>query len=488
MTKIEKTRYALHRAVKAVDAAGERHGMIVGGAFALIAAGLFAVMSISAGPLYNLNDIGGWDNRVLFIAMAAAVVFTLLLAAAMLCQKGTLRIVLRQIIVMAGVYILLMTINQKTYIYRDVVQPIVRAMDGGGLAAGLAMESSLSAPAMTMLYLITRGPVYDMYLVKLACIAAFVVLGLLACRAADRVGAGIRSEVVLALCMILPQGVMNAACSAQTDVIAAALLAGALMLGIYKKEESPAKRWATAAALGLAIAVSGVALYALPVFVWLAKERRFGGRELAAALAIPAVLCIPAMVCGMGVGEALMSLLRANIGLPAYASGAPNMMSIVPRAVVEEMPGWFMLSRLPEVDAVTNAQPFYTEAHYEVAMHGMTLAGLTIFAGMCAYVYQNKEMDGARRAFVLLLSALLVCPNVTSGAWLIADALCIWLIVMKPGMRLPACMVLFATAGASCYPMTRELLLPMILAFALCFAAVCMAVGVLPMGGKNSEE
>lgn len=488
MTKIEKTRYVMRHAAKRVNGIGEKHRLVVGGAFALVLAGLLAVMNVDAGPLRNLNDIGGWSNRALFIGMTAAAHFTLMMAAAWLCRKGTARLLLRQAIVTAGLYILLMAINQKTYIYKEVVQPIVRAMDVGGLAAGLAMESSLSAPATTLLYLITRGPVYDMYLAKLAAIFASLSLGVIACWAADRAEAGIRSEVVLALCAILPQGMMNAACCAQTDVIAAALLAGSLAIILYNKEESAAKRWAAAVLYGMAIAVSGAALYAVPVYIWLMMQKRFGGRELAAAIAMPVALCIPAMLCGMGAGEALSSLLRANLGLPAYASGAPNVMNIVPRAAVEEMPGWFMLGRLPEVDTVTNAQPFYTEAHYAQAVTGVTLAALAAYAGVCAYVYKNEKLDGAGKAFVLMLTALMACPGAASGAWMIADALCIYAIVMKPRLRLPACMALFATAGASCYPMTGEVLLTMILAFALCLAAVCIALGVISVGKTDAEE
>ncbi|MCI6376102.1 MAG: hypothetical protein MR821_12535, partial [Clostridiales bacterium] len=32
-----------------------------------------AALNVSAGPLGNLNDIGGWNNRLLFILMTAAV-------------------------------------------------------------------------------------------------------------------------------------------------------------------------------------------------------------------------------------------------------------------------------------------------------------------------------------------------------------------------------------------------------------------------------
>ena len=49
-------------------------------------------------------------------------------------------------------------------------------------------------------------------------------------------------------------------------------------------------------------------------------------------------------------------------------------------------------------------------------------------------------------------------------------------------------MVLFATAGASCYPMTEEVLLPMVAAFLLCLLALLMVLGIVPMPGRREKE
>ena len=88
----------------------------------------------------------------------------------------------------------------------------------------------------------------------------------------------------------------------------------------------------------------------------------------------------------------------------------------------------------------------------------------------------------------LVLSALLACPNVTSGIWLAMDVLCLYAILAAPELRLPACMVLFATACSSCYPMTEEVMLPMVYAFVLCLTALCMLMGVMPMERTGREE
>ena len=88
----------------------------------------------------------------------------------------------------------------------------------------------------------------------------------------------------------------------------------------------------------------------------------------------------------------------------------------------------------------------------------------------------------------LVLGILIACPNVTSGAWLAADVLCLYALLAAPKLRLPACMVLFATACTSVYPMTEEVMLPMVYAFALCLGALCMLLDVIPMGREEKAH
>ncbi|MBP3657145.1 MAG: hypothetical protein J6K32_10675 [Clostridia bacterium] len=452
----------------------------LGAACALLLAALLALHNVSAGPLGNLHDIGGWSNRALFIAMTAAVHAAVLLLAVMTSRVSFARTLLRQVLLTAGLYILLQAINQKTFAYVTQIQPIVRAMDGGGLAAGLAMESSLSAPALTLLYLITRGPVYDMYLVKLFAVACMLGLSLLAVREADARGLGIRAEVLLALCMILPQGFLNAACTAHIEIAAVLLLAVSLALAF---DERP-RMTAACLCLGAACAVSGAALYALPVYLWLAHRGTLPAKRLALAAVPPLVLCLPAVLCGMGALDALASLIRANISLPVHASGTPAMLSLIPRANPLEMPEIFQLSRLPALDLITNDQPFYQQAHYEQLAAGLTAAGLALYMGACALAYRSKK-PALDRAMILLLGALLVLPAATTSAWLLLDIVCLYALLAAPRLRLPACLLLFATAGGSCYPMTGEVLLPGAAAFGLCFAALCMLLDVIPTGAKE---
>ena len=176
------------RALCRADERLSRHALALGLLFAALLAAGTAAYCMSAGPLRNLNDIGGYRNRMLFTAMAALVHALLLAATALLYRRSALRLMLRQLLVTACFLIMLLAINQKTHAYVQTLQPIVRQMDTLGLLAIPGADTNLSAPALTLLYLITRGPVYDMYLVKLFAIACDVLLALLIMRAADARG------------------------------------------------------------------------------------------------------------------------------------------------------------------------------------------------------------------------------------------------------------------------------------------------------------
>lgn len=455
------------------------------GAGALLAAlfsGALALLNIDVGPLCNLHDIGGWANRALMIALTAAVHFGALLCCAALSRVRFSRVALRELILSVGLYIALQAINQKTYAYVNVVQPLIRAMDEGGLAAGLAMESAFSAPALTLLYAITRGPVYDMYIVKLFCIGCFLLLALLAMDAADRRGLGIRAEVILTLALILPQGFLSAACAAQTEVAALLLLALSLALG------SRGRGTLCALCFGAAAALSGAALYALPVYLLLGKKKGMRAGTLALALVPALALLVPALLCGMGPVAAVGSLFRANVMTPQYASGAPCWASLLPRPEVGEMSGYFMLRRLPAIDEVTNAQEFYTPQHFALMARGLTLGALAVYMGVLALVARAGAWSGLRRALAVTLAALLACPAATGGAWLAVSLLSVFVLAAEPGLRLPACLILFATAGAAALPVTQETLLPEAAAVGLCVLALCMLLGVVPMGREEEEH
>ena len=459
-----------------------RHRVVLGVLLALGLAALLAVNNVSSGPLKNLNDIGGWSNRALFIAMTAVVHAGVLIACAVLSQCSFARVALRELILTAGFYIMLLAINQKSYAYVQVMLPAVRAMQSGGFAAGMAMETGLSAFALTLLRLLSATPVYPMYMMKLLAIASLLAICLMMMRAAERNGLGIRTEVLLALCVILPQGFMNAAATALVDVTAVALLMGALTLQFGCQRP---KAIAAATVYGLACAVSGVCLYALPVFVlagW--KDGSYKKAQTVFALVWLASL-LPAVIGGAPVGSALSGLVYANFAAPAYASGSAGVYNLIPRALVTEIPQYAAaLRHLPAIDQVTNAQQFYTQEHFVIATRGVMLAGLAAYCGAFALMLKSgKSM--LERVFVLVLAALIVCPGATSGAWLICDALCLYAILAKPHLRLPACLVLFATMCASSYPMTEEVMLPMVYAFALTLIALLMLLDVVPLGREE---
>lgn len=476
----------LFAALDRLDQRLTRHGRLLGALLAALLAGALAAYNIASGPLSNLNDIGGWSNRALFIAMTACVHGALLLVMTLLCRERFSRLALRQLILTAGMVILLTAINQKTYAYVKGLQPLVRAMDEQGLAAAANWETNLSAPAMTLLYLITRGPVYDMYLVKLACIGCYLLLAVLLMYAADRMGLFLRAEALLTFAVILPQGFMNAACSALPELAALALLGAAFTLAFGMDRP---QQMASLACFGAACALCGACLYALPVYGWMAYQKKIKAKQLLLVPAVMLALCLPVIFAGAPVIKAIVSLFEANFGLPPYAGGAPGLFHIIPRAVVEETPQYApILRHLPQLDLITHEQQFYTQEHFAAVMHGMTLAAFAAYMGLCAWVWNSEKQSTLRRIMAVVLGALVFCPNVTAGAWLAVDLLCLYALLSAPQLRLPACMVLFATAAGSCYPMTEEVLVPMIASFALCLLALLMLTGVIPMNQEDGEE
>lgn len=470
--------FSISQEAKRLDCFLTKHRFGFSVLLATALSGVLAVYNVSSGPLHNLNDIGGWSNRALFIMMSAAVHGALLMGGAFLSNVCFSRTALRQVILTAGYFILLIAINQKTYWYVQVLQPLVRAMDAG-FSVGMQAESHFSAPAKILIYLITRGPVYDMYLLKLVAIGCYLATVLLVVYAAEQHHLGIRAEVLLALCVILPQAFMNVACSAMA-VEMVALLLFAISLKLHSNDKK--SMIAAMICFGTACALYGACLLALPVTI----NRKNWKCQSIVSVGVMIALCIPAVLGGMAVSDAVSSLFGAVLGVPVYAGGAPGVANLIPRAVVEEIPQYAAILRhLPQLDLVTNNQVHYTRVHFEIVMHGFAWAGFAAYVGLYAMVRYRWEKTVLHSMLTLLLGALIVSQGVTSGAWLALDLICLYALLYAPKLRLPSCLILFSTAAGSCYPMTEEVLLPMVYAFVLCMAALCMLLDVIPMGKED---
>ena len=440
--------------------------------------------NVSSGPLANLNDIGGWRNRLIFLSESAAAEFALLTLAALLNRKSAGRMLLRQGLTALAFVTGLLAINQKTFWYAAQIQPVIRAMDGGGPGAMAGQGTGLSSAALTLLYLLTRGPVYDMYPVKLFSIFCWQALCLLLTREAeDRGMDGPRATAALALMLILPQGFLSAACAGQAEIAAALLLLLAFRSG----------RGAAFAALsGAACALSGACLPLLPWLIWTKrKELRLSRRgciaAATAALGAALALQLPAALCGVPIWEALASPLTQLLGAPVYASGSPNLMAFFPRSAAEEMPEVFLLRRVPGADFATNASPFYTKAHFELLMRGLALTGLAAFAGVSAFA-AARIRDGLRLALTVAAAALFTVPGASMALWLAADALCVLAVLNRPGLRPPCLMLLFATAAGCCYPVTEEILVRPAAAAFLVLLALCLLTGAIAFPADFSRD
>ena len=354
-------------------------------------------------------------------------------------------------------------------------------MDAGGLGAAAVNKSGCSAALLTLIFALTRGPVYDMYPVKLFSIFCFEALCLLTVKEAERKGMnGARADALLLLTLILPQGFLSAACAAQMEVAAVLLLALALT--------TERKDWRSAVCMGAACALSGVCLLFLP---WAIVRRERAGREpfgmnahkkarLYALIAVGVMLLcqMPAALAGMGPAEALGSPFAALLGAPVYASGSPNLTALFPRSAMEEMPEFFLLRRVPQLDPEMLASPFYTQEHFLALMRGLALAGLAVYAGGSAWA--GKKTEGLRLWLAVAVLALWSAPGSTMALWLSVDCLCLLAALSEPELRLPACILLFATAAGCCYPVTEEILVRPALTSGLVLLAEMSLLGLIP--------
>jgi len=208
------------------------------------------------------------------------------------------------------------------------------------------------------------------------------------------------------------------------------------------------------------------------------------GMQLVAALVLVLSAQVPAMIAGQDALLALGSPLRALVSVPEFAAGAPNIMNMFPRAAMEEMPEYFVLRQLPNLDAVTNFSPYYTQESFSLIMIGLSLAGIGLYAmtWVCAL---RRPMTVTAKALALMLAAFLVSPGATAGSWVLLAVAALYAILTRPDLRMPSCVVLFAAMCAAAYPVTGESMLPMEIAMLLCLLALFDLLGMFDANRKE---
>ena len=199
----------------------QAHSRMIGLLTAVMLTLLTFAFNLAGGPLYNLNDIHNWSNRLMFTGFSAVMHLSLLLFLVMESHRDIGHLLVRQILITVSLIIMFFAMNQKTFAYNTQIQPIVRAMDTEALNAISRFESGYSVPALTLYYILTRGPIYDMYLAKLFCIGCYELLCISFMHIAriklNRTSW--RPECALALAVILPQGFLSSACAAQIEYL-----------------------------------------------------------------------------------------------------------------------------------------------------------------------------------------------------------------------------------------------------------------------------
>ena len=360
----------------------DRHARALGLLLAAVLAALTAVLNVSRGPLSNLNDIGGWTNRMAFIALAAAAHAAVLAMQALLNRKGFGRLALRQVLTTLGFLLLTLPINQKTLLFTEQVLPLVRKMDAMGLAAANESALNLSAPALTLLYAVTRGPIYDMYSIKLLCVVCNLGLAILAAHAADRRNWGVRAEVLLTLCLILPQGFLAVGCAGQMDIVSAFLLCAALtlwglvlLLGVHPV-------WGCML-WGLAAATKLQAAFLFPLLLVFFMKGKVSIRHLLAGLAAFVLMQAAFLMDGQGLAavfgryaQQINEMAYEGAGLADHAAGVYSLMTV---ASVREFSGMGMYLGFACALLVAFA---LIHAHADVDADTLLLAGLLLAAGL----------------------------------------------------------------------------------------------------------
>ena len=433
-----------------------------GSLLALLLPAMQFLRNISSGPLYNLNDIGGWDQRKQFLLLAMGVHAFVLLILVWRHRAGGGRLLLRMGLLLIGFEISLLAINQKTYAFVQTLQPMIRTMERDGFAAA---SGSLSIPMQALIALIARFPVYAMYPLKLFAIASYQLMCLLAAEEAERRRpSGLTAELVLLLGLILPQGFLCAACACRTEVFAM------LLLGLSLRLRGTARG---ALLFGLSASLSGVCLLALP---WALSERGRGGKQVGLAALGYVLPMLPGIALGVPAPKAMLSPLSVLLGVPPYATGSPSLFSFFPRAAIEEMPEYAMLSRVAQIDWEA-VSPFYTQAHFVQLMHGLALMGLACFVCLAASAKPKGRLE---KALMLSAAALFFAPGASMGAWLAVDLLCLLAFVFLPRLRLPSALILFSTAAGCAYPVAQETLVPPAMNATLLVLALALLWGLIP--------
>lgn len=469
----------------------QTHCRAIGIILAVLLTAAVFVYNLFGGPLHNLNDIHNWSNRLLFTGYSAVVHFSLLMFLILDrdCDAGQL--IIRELLVSVSLIIMFLAMNQKTFAYNSQVQPIVRAMDTKALAAIPDFSTSYSVPALTLYYLITRGPIYDMYLAKLFCIACYELLCIsvaylsrICMNAAvmvskeelhvQRAGKGWKTDCALALSFILPQGFLSSACAAQIEV--AGVLFGVLAVILLEQGKKTGL-----VLFGVGASICTALWLLIPLYVFRRDKWNLSIRDAFLPVLSAIILCIPGAAASSGV-KAFGSLLSSMTALPVARSGVPNMVSFFPRAVLEEMPESAFLRAVPELDLITWAADNYKMSHFTILMHGLSLACMAVYLGIYVYIL-NRKLPELCKCLILTGTAFMCAPGLTMGAWQLVTVACMFCIIFEPSLRLPCAIIMFATAAGCAYPVTGDIMIKPVHISILCIVALGMLMDLWPGKG-----
>ena len=92
-----------------------KNSLLIGWLGAVLMTVVALASNLTGGPLYNLNDMHTWQNRMIFNGMATFMHFSLMAFLVLDSHKDIGHLLVRELIVTVTLMILFLAMNQKTF-------------------------------------------------------------------------------------------------------------------------------------------------------------------------------------------------------------------------------------------------------------------------------------------------------------------------------------------------------------------------------------
>lgn len=411
----------------------------------MILAGLaaaFFLMNVNAGPLSQMDEIGGWGLRRLYLVLASGMLFVALASTAFFRSTwGTYA--LRMMFLVLGAVMRFYAMDSYSPYFVENLSPVIKALSGG-LAQGAAQGNAYTPLTLTLLYVLQKLPIFPMYLVKLLSIGGDLLLAQICCRGMEKYKGEIAGSVMLFFVLFCPSLFLGGAYGGTPDSLPLVCAALALYFAWEKKG------LLAGIAFGAGYALYPAMLMILPALGLVAGKD--AGRRMALAAPVSGVvLSIPALLLGMPFSKALAALTLRGRNPGYLFKNNASFYNFFAQPRMEDIPEYHLLRHIEGIEAGEMTE-LYTGATIPMLRTVGFIVFAVVFCALCITLYRKRTQLQAHAVTVLALFALtgaLLLPGGDAGGFLLADG-CILLYAMnrRGGWR-----VAFLSLGASCIAM-----------------------------------